>query len=346
MGKLTWEIKIHNIEDLRKYSSKIIELYKSGKNFDQIAKELGCYGNRVKDILLENGVELRPLHPEISTEELESNYEDIKKKYLEENMSSQEIADFYKVKRHRINYLLEKHGIQKSFSEARREYKLDEHFFDEIDTPNKAYILGFFYADGYNNSINNSMYLSLKDTDEDILQDIKRYIGTDRPLFHFIGKRNDGSPDRKMVSLIMSSKHMCEMFAKYGCPTAKTFALKFPDFLREDLYSHFIRGYFDGDGCASIVKENDFKKKRARTRLNITMVSSAEFCYGLQNFLKNKCDINFNVNKISGHKEENRIIRSGSNQETKKFMDYIYRDADLYMKRKHNKFVEYFNKNN
>jgi len=36
------------------------------------------------------------------------------------------------------------------------------------------------------------------------------------------------------------------------------------------------------------------------------------------------------------------LLRSSSNIETKKFFEYIYKDADLYMKRKYNKFIIYF----
>lgn len=29
-------------------------------------------------------------------------------------------------------------------------YKIDKNFFKEINSPEKAYVLGFIYADGYN----------------------------------------------------------------------------------------------------------------------------------------------------------------------------------------------------
>jgi len=66
--------------------------------------------------------------------------------------------------------LLEKHRIQKSVSQAQRKYSLNENYFDEIDTSNKAYILGFLYADGYNNRINNTVVLSLFKQDREILE--------------------------------------------------------------------------------------------------------------------------------------------------------------------------------
>ena len=85
----------------------------------------------------------------MTSQELQERYEDIKKLYLEENISSSRIAKIFGVKRHQINYILTKNGIAKTVSEARRKYKINEHYFDTIDTPNKAYVLGFLYADGF-----------------------------------------------------------------------------------------------------------------------------------------------------------------------------------------------------
>ena len=61
---------------------------------------------------------------------------------------------------------------------------------------------------------------------------------------------------------------------------------------------------------------------------------------------KNKlCNIFFNVNHPSRHQKENGIIRSSSKEDTKKFMDFIYKDAELYMERKYNNFKKFFDNN-
>ena len=65
---------------------------------------------------------------------------------------------------------------------------------------------------------------------------------------------------------------------------------------------------------------------------------------GMKDGLKTQ-NINFNVNKVRGKKDENALIRSSSNKENKKFMEYIYKDADLYMQRKYEKFLTFFKEN-
>jgi len=191
--------------------------------------------------------------------------------YTKDGLTPREIGEKFGVKRHQINYILEKNGVQKNSSDCKRKYEINEYYFDNIDTPNKAYILGFLYADGCNHiKHNNTITLELQQKDADILELIKNEIGSSKPLYWFNTIRTDGV-ERHMVSMVLNSKHMCEMLSKCGCVHKKTFLLEFPDFLEERLYSHFIRGYFDRDGCASIVKESG---KNRENRLHVTIMSS------------------------------------------------------------------------
>ena len=59
---------------------------------------------------------------------------------------------------------------------GRRKYQLDECYFDEIDTPNKAYILGFLCADGTNNRDKGTVSMTLEEGDFDILEKIRKEI--------------------------------------------------------------------------------------------------------------------------------------------------------------------------
>lgn len=274
----------------------------------------------------------------MTSKELQERYEEIKDMYLNQNISSTQIANIMGAKRYQINYILEKNGITKTFSEARREYSLDEHYFDKIDTPNKAYILGFLYADGYNNDINHTVVLTLHEKDKDTLEKIRKELKCEKPLYHISSvNKKDGKP-RELESLILASKHMSETIKKWGLIPNKTFTLEFPKFLPDNLISHFIRGYFDGDGCAYIEKRVD-----RQDRLFVSIMSSTKFCYDMQQYLE-KRGLKMNVNHPTDKNENNSIIRTTKRDNVKKFMDYIYKDADLYMERKRKKFEEFFTK--
>lgn len=61
----------------------------------------------------------------------------------------------------------------------KRIYKVNENYFEKIDTPEKAYILGFFYADGYNNEEIGVLEFVQKEERIDILEQIKECLECD-----------------------------------------------------------------------------------------------------------------------------------------------------------------------
>ena len=342
----SWNIEIHSYEELKEYSEDIVQKYANNLTVSQIAREYKAHIATVTKVLEKAGCQIKKKE-KLTDAFFEQEKDNIRELYLEKGLSPEEIGKIYNKKKYQINYILDKMGITKTISEAKRKYTLDEHFFDKIDTPNKAYILGFLYADGCNNKVINTITLGLDVKDKDILEKIQKAIGTDRPLYDSIYfapifKEGDAIIKRHMVILSLSSKYMSDTVEKWGVIPRKTFDLVFPDFLSEGLYSHFSRGYFDGDGWASLRTTNE---KYPRQRLNVGMMSSMTFCLGMQKYLKNKCNIFFNVNHPSGHKKENGIIRSSSKEETKKFMDFIYKDAELYIERKYNNFKKFFDNN-
>lgn len=56
-------------------------------------------------------------------------------------------------------------------------HKVNRNYFKQIDSENKAYILGFFYADGYNSGTQASF--TQLDQDRDILDQINKELDSD-----------------------------------------------------------------------------------------------------------------------------------------------------------------------
>lgn len=198
--------------------------------------------------------------------------------------------------------------------------------FNPIDSENAAYILGFIYADGciYDNKIN----IRLNSKDENILQSICNiiYPNQNRPLYRGITKEG-----HSYTGLLISNKAMVKLFKNYGCHEKKSLTIKFPTNLPTEVISHFLRGYFDGDGCINI------RKNKQSSSINI--IASHEFCKYLSIYLSEKLKINarhinhsfcssISVVKIDGHRQ------------VKKFLDYIYKDASIYLIRKYERYLE------
>jgi len=203
----------------------------------------------------------------------------------------------------------------------RKKWKFDERFFDKIDTEQKAYILGFLYADG--NVYENTLSLSLQKKDLEILKKIKKCFKFDGPL----NFRSKG-----MIRLRIYSPRLCNELKKYGIEKNKTFRIKFPPpNLNKRLLKHFIRGYFDGDGgfCGNYRKNKSFC---------FHFCGNKGFILNLQKYLVNRLKINKTVPKYF----DNAIqIQHWGIKNVNTFSNFIYKESKLFLKRKRDRLNNY-----
>lgn len=202
-----------------------------------------------------------------------------------------------------------------------RKYTLNQNYFEKIDSQEKAYFLGFMYADGNVRSKSNCSRITLQKKDRKILEKFKA-------LLCHNGFLKD-THDKKSVVLRVHSKKIKEDLIKAGCMPNKTFKLTFPDWLRENLKPHFIRGYFDGDGCVS------FKKRRKCKYLQVSIS-------GRENFLNRILDFF----QIRGRVEKSRThhtqpVLHYSSVSSIYFLNELYKDATIYLERKKKKYLDY-----
>lgn len=124
---------------------------------------------------------------------------------------------------------------------SKRPFK-NRYIFDKIDTEEKAYWLGFLYADGSVGSKEDKIELSLAACDYNHIQKFKDFIGLDNKI-SYRKKQN-------AYRYSFRDKTFKEVLIKQGCVPKKSLILTFPtiDQVPVELIRHFIRGYFDGDG--------------------------------------------------------------------------------------------------
>lgn len=210
-----------------------------------------------------------------------------------------------------------------------RKYSLNEHYFDSIDSQEKAYWLGFFAADGYNHKNKGCIEFRLHKQDVEILEKFKSCIEANNVIRLY---------KKTYCNLTLCSKYLCEKLAEYGLGQAKTYTLQLP-ILEESLMRHFIRGYFDGDGCFSVIKRNDRKNPNSKTyQFNITGME------GPLSIIQQHLVDNVGVVKNSLKKRKSTIavtIHYSGKNVCKKILDYLYNNATVYLQRKYNKYKEY-----
>lgn len=207
-------------------------------------------------------------------------------------------------------------------------YHLNELYFDIIDSEDKAYFLGLLMADGCV-SDKNTVTITLKESDKHILDELISKLETNSPLKFIKNKKKNQS---NYYSVTFYSRKLCKSLIKLGCVPRKTHLLKWDvSFVNKKLINHFVRGYFDGDGCISYRLH---KGKYLKSTVNFT--SSKHFCEGLSTLIKQK--FNYNMYMSTRHTNSNtKTVELSGNIQNKKIINWLYKNATIFLKRKREK---------
>lgn len=267
------------------------------------------------------------------TSEIKKDVEDL---YKTGKYTFKQISKIYNVSPSTIERYLGKKGYKsKSQSELQRKYPITEDFFDKIDIEEKAYILGLLYADGYNNTRNNTVCITLKEEDVEILNKITKIIQPTKPLFYLdMSPENRGMKNTKnQYRLTIANKHISKRLVELGCGKAKTSSILFPSLeqVPNILIHHFVRGYFDGDGSLSKGKSH-----------KVDIISTPEFLLTLQQLINRELGINITKLNWSGSYINANVcsLQIGGRLQCTRFMEWLYKDSTIYLERKRKIFDE------
>jgi DNA-binding transcriptional regulator WhiA len=224
------------------------------------------------------------------------------------------------------------------FTVCKRHYNLNENFFDNIDTEEKAYFLGFLYADGCHYEDLSCITLSLQEEDKEILNKLNETISSNRPLM-LVKHSKYKSTLKNQYKLSLNSKKISKNLSRLGLMSRKSLILKFPteEQVPHHLLKHFIRGYFDGDGSISYWVE----KKAQTLRLDCSFVSTECFCNSLAIYLLEELDITTKIKtRFKERNNSTRTILIRRKPAIHKFMSWLYQDSTIYLQRKYDKYNE------
>jgi len=118
--------------------------------------------------------------------------------------------------------------------------------------------------------------------------------------------------------LIITSPLLCQALTKLEIVERKTFTLKFPK-LSAALRRHFIRGYFDGDGCWA-------KSKKSASGFTMKICGN----YGFLQTVATELQLNHSF--IHQHKTIFVLEKSG--KDVLRLMDHLYRESTISLERK------------
>lgn len=212
-------------------------------------------------------------------------------------------------------------------------------YFNIIDTPTKAYWLGFLYADGYT-TIDDRWGLEIMKSDEEHLQNLLNEI-------EYSGKmKGRKRKNTETCSVLIKNKDMTNSLRQKGVIPNKTEVLTFPatEILNPMFYKDFIRGFFDGDGCVTYTVKPRVRKDR-NNKVYSRAVREINFCCKSKLFI----DVLDSILKENGicfnmylNAKHNNLyyLRTSNVQTMRSFYDFIYSDSipQNRLKRKYDKF--------
>ena len=133
--------------------------------------------------------------------------------YQTGNYSSRELGIKYSLSKTCILKILERYNIPK-VNRRLVNNNLDVHYFDNIDTEEKAYFLGFIFADG--SISNDEFFLDINEKDIEMLLRIREEIHSNCK----ITTRKKGNS--MMSRIAIKNKVFCSSFSQYGIIENKT----------------------------------------------------------------------------------------------------------------------------
>ena len=253
----------------------------------------------------------------------------------------QDMYDLYYNKLKPISYLRKKYGYSQTVYERIfkengwkfrpqdfkfSKYSVDETYFDVIDTPDKAYILGLLYADGCNHPETKLITLELQIDDYELLQQINNAFHNTRPIMITdCTKSKNRKKDTATIKLF--SEHLSKRAIELNLVPRKSLILDFPYWMDKELIPYMLRGYIDGDGW--------IQKHR------IGFMSTDKFCEGVKEYFDSmglECHIRDLKRHYNAHTKTFDITNRNN---IIPLTNMMFSDGNIFMKRKVDKYIQY-----
>lgn len=234
----------------------ILQNYREKTNA-QMAQERGCSKSTISNHRKKLGISKTELNSQLRN----------KTKYICEQYGKKTKVQVAKELNCSVDFIKKIWSENNLIGTLKTIYYYDETYFSNINTPEKAYWLGFIAADGnlYRREGHQGLIsISINKRDIELLENFKKELNTSKPINIIQDKRRKNTV---MATLqIISDKIFNDLLQK-GIGIRKTFDLDLSYIFEKipiNFYSDFILGYFDGDGSIYIPNDNTISKSYIR----------------------------------------------------------------------------------
>lgn len=227
-----------------------------------------------------------------------------------------------------------------------KRYTFNVEYFNNIDTPDKAYWLGFIWSDGYiakrdrGNRLEYNLKIALKESDYHHLEKFVKDIDGDYPI-HFYdstGFKNQKTKSKECRVFITNKKVASYLYEDLGIIPRRTNPDKLIEIIPENLHKYFILGVFDADGSFTAYQRDDYGEK-----LNVTFGGSVQLLNFIENHLTEKEIVKNSCRKTcqrhEGKDGDWKTISFSGKVQGMKVLNYLY-DSPTYLDRKYQKYLD------
>lgn len=248
----------------------------------------------------------------------EEEYIKIKEEYLNDKISLTNLSKKYNISRCIITKRLKSENI--NINNIQNKSTIIGDYFEVINTEEKAYWLGFWYADGYVALKTNHLEISLQKSDINHLVKFAKAINFTKNI----------AIDNKVgrCRICFANKKMHKDLIDQGCIPQKSLKLEPPKDLQNNLIHHFIRGYFDGDGSISF---NQNKEHRP----TITFLGTKNILSFISINLLNE------ISKTRGnHESLITLTIEYCGKTARNLLKLMYENSSVHLDRKYKKYIQ------
>lgn len=247
--------------------------------------------------------------------------------YTNEHLSMSKIGKKFGVSKEVISRVLKENNI--TIVQDNHIYKANYRTFKVIDSPEKAYWLGFLAADGcvYTREQNATVRLAIQQKDKIHLENFRDFMKSNAPIKDFINDKGFSQENPSPISVInFNSKLMAQDLINLGIVERKSLILQ-PPKIDKQYYLPFIMGYFDGDG--SIYKFNQ------KTEFGIEFIGSKEII----EWINKTIGLNATLEQRT-FGSQTYHIRCGGTNKPYNILKPLYESCETHLARKFNLYKE------
>jgi len=221
------------------------------------------------------------------------------------------------------------------YKKCRNDSLIYDKIIDDKITKEISYILGFIWADGYLSNKSYSVNLSINKDDADQIENI--ILFTDKwNKYKTKARTRNGNICKDVITFSISNRLLYNLLKDLDYDKKSNMSAdKILNIIPKELHKYFFIGLSDGDGCFYI------NKKQYTYQYIVASTYEQDWTYltRLLDEMNIKYRHDLNITEYS----KSSCIRITNKKDIKKFGEYLYKDYDLGLKRKYDKYQDICN---